>query len=232
MLDAVWALVRRWQMKKHKSFGNCPSDTVRLSLGDTNPEVAQSLAVAFEDVPQVEVVEGNMLDLACDAIVSPANSFGDMSGGIDKAIDDFHGGAAQKAVVAAIAEQFLGELPVGAALVVKLPSRRFPHIVAAPTMRIPGSVTGTINAYLSMRAALVAVQRHNTGGLSPIRSLAMPGLCTGVGGMTPQEAAEQMRAAFDNVIGGQWRQVVHPAMAPYALGKRQVDWKGRTDRLS
>jgi O-acetyl-ADP-ribose deacetylase (regulator of RNase III) len=230
MLDTVMALIRRWRMKTHKPFGNHTPDSLRISLGDTNPEVAQALATAFDDVDQVEVVEGNLLDLACDAIVSPANSFGDMSGGIDKVIDDFHGGAAQKAVTAAIAEQFLGEFPVGAAVIVKLPSRRFPHVVAAPTMRIPGSVAGTINAYLAMRAALVAVLRHTAAGSSSIRSLAVPGLGTGVGGMPYQEAGEQMRTAFDNVIGGRWRQVVHPAMAPYALKKKRVNWDRKSDR--
>src|SRR3954470_15421694 len=109
----------------------------------------RTLAEAFADAEHVEVIEGNLLDLSCDALVSPANSFGDMSGGIDKAIDDFHQGTAQRALVAAIAEQFLGELPVGAALVVPLPTRRFSFLVAAPTMRIPGSIRGTINGYLA-----------------------------------------------------------------------------------
>lgn len=225
MLETVMALIRRWRMKTLKPFGNCTPNGLRISLGDTNPDVAQALAAAFQGVDQVEVVEGNLLDLGCDAIVSPANSFGDMSGGIDKAIDDFHGGAAQKAVVAVIAEQFLGELPVGAAVVVKLVSKRFPYIVAAPTMRIPGSVVGTINAYLAMRATLVAVMKHNATGSSPIRSLAITGLGTGVGGMSYQEAGEQMRTAYENEIGGHWRKVVHPGMAPYALGKRWVNWK-------
>ncbi len=31
------------------------------------------------------------------------------------------------------------------------------------------------------------------------------------------EAAQQMRAAYDNVIGGGWRSVVHAALAPYAM---------------
>lgn len=232
MLEAFLSLIRRWRMKTHKPFGPDSPAGLRLSLGDMHPEVAQSLAAAFQDVDQVEVVEGNLLDLACDAIVSPANSFGDMSGGIDKAIDDFHGGAAQKAVVAAIAEHFFGELPVGAAVVVKLPSHRFPYIVAAPTMRIPGSVAGTINAYLAMRATLVAVLKHNAGSTSPIRSLAIPGLGTGVGGMSYQEAAEQMRTAYESVIGGRWRQVVHPAMAPYALGSKTINWTRRSDPAS
>jgi O-acetyl-ADP-ribose deacetylase (regulator of RNase III) len=80
-------------------------------------------------------------------------------------------------------------------------------------------VAGTINAYLAMRAVLVAVLRHNAGSARPIRSLAVPGLGTGVGALDPREATTQMRTAYDNVIGEQWRQVVHPALAPYALGK-------------
>jgi O-acetyl-ADP-ribose deacetylase (regulator of RNase III) len=64
------------------------------------------------------------------------------------------------------------------------------------------------------------VLRHNVGGGRPIRSLAIPGLCTGVGGMHPAEAAGQMKAAYDNVVGGRWREVVSPAMAPYAFRRQ------------
>jgi len=218
MFDSITAKVRRWRMNSLKPFGKLRPECLRISLGDRNPEVAAALAVAFGNVNEVEVVAGNLLDLACDAVVSPANSFGDMGGGIDKAIDDFHGGEAQRAVVNAIAAQFFGELPVGAALVVRLSSRRLPFVVAAPTMRVPGALARqTINAYLSMRAALVAVLRRNAGEGPPIRSLAVPGLCTGVGGMPFDEASRQMRTAYDNVIGGEWRRVIHPALAPYAV---------------
>jgi O-acetyl-ADP-ribose deacetylase (regulator of RNase III) len=207
-------------------FGQPGEDALRLSVGDLSATVADRLAYHFHGLAAVEVVQGNLLDLDCQAIVSPANSFGDMSGGIDKAIDDFHGGEAQGRVMAAIREQFLGELPVGAALIVELPARRFPFVVAAPTMRIPGSVQGSINAYLSMRAALVAVLRHNAAGGPRIRSLAVPGLGTGVGGMDHDEAAGQMRVAFDNVLGGEWREVVHPAQAPFAIGNRRRTRRG------
>src|SRR5262249_52728669 len=152
MLEAVRARIRRWRMKTHKPFGTCAPEALRLSLGDLNPQVARALAEAFDEVAEAEVVEGDLLDLACDAVVSPANSFGDMSGGIDKAIDDLHQGEAQRRAREAIAEQFLGELPVGAALVVVVPARRFPFVVASPTMRVPGRVAGGLNAYLAMRA--------------------------------------------------------------------------------
>jgi O-acetyl-ADP-ribose deacetylase (regulator of RNase III) len=217
MLTALFARFRRRHMTTLKPFGRPAAADLRISLGDTNAAVAEGLAAAFRAVGCVEVVCGNLLDLSCDAIVSPANSFGDMGGGIDKAIDDFHHGEAQRRVMAAIAEQHLGELPVGAALVVELPASRFPFVIAAPTMRVPGSVEGSINAYLSMRATLVAVLRHNQAQHRPIHSLAVPGLGTGVGGLEAAEAAQQMYAAYDNIIGGRWRGIVHAAQAPYGL---------------
>jgi len=208
-------------MKVAKPFGKSRAPgTLRLRLCDTNPDVVDAWLEAFHDVDAVEVLEGSLLDADADALVSPANSFGDMGGGVDKHIDDFYKGAAQPALVAAIRDQFLGELPVGMALIVPMVGApRFPFFVAAPTMRVPRNVSGTINAYLSLRAALVAVLRHNRhDDARRIWRLAVPGLCTGVGGMSYGEAARQMRVASDNVVGGGWEAVMHPAMAPYAFG--------------
>lgn len=212
--------LRRRKVKVLKPFGkSLESDTLRLSLCDTNEMMADVWREVFRDVDAVEVAQGDILALNCDALVSPANSFGDMSGGIDRHIDDFYAKAAQPAVMSAIHEQFMGELPVGMALIVSLASPRFPFLIAAPTMRVPGSVADTVNAYLAFRAVLVAVLQHNDcgGEEKKITSVAVPGLCTGVGGMIPGIAARQMRAAYDNIIGGGWREVVHPAMAPYAM---------------
>jgi O-acetyl-ADP-ribose deacetylase (regulator of RNase III) len=217
MVHTVLAKVRRWRMKTLKPFGDAGALAPLLSLGDRTSDVAHALAEAFAEVPGVQVLEGDLLDADCEAIVSPANSFGDMGGGIDKAIDDLHQGAAQRAVRAAIAERFYGELPVGMALIVEVPGPRFPLIVVAPTMRVPGKIGHSLNAYLSMRAALVAVRRHNDLGHRPIRHLAVPGLGTGIGGMGAAEAAHQMRTAYDQIMGEAWRQVLHPAMAPYVL---------------
>ena len=219
MLQWVAGRIRRLRMSTIKPFGpDGSSALLRLTLCDPNPDVAQALAEAFAACDDVEVAEGSLFDLDCDTLVSPANSFGDMGGGVDQLIDRFYGGRAQPRVVEAIASQFFGELPVGVAIVLPMPTRRFPFLIVSPTMRVPGGVRGTINAYLSMRAALVAPLRHNRETDRPIRSIALPGLCTGVGGMPFTEAAAQMRAAYDNVLGGGWRKVVHPALAPYPLG--------------
>jgi O-acetyl-ADP-ribose deacetylase (regulator of RNase III) len=222
MIANLIARCRRRRMTTLKPFGPLAPDELRLTIGDINSEVAKALSAAFDSVAGVEIVCGNLLDAACDGIVSPANSFGDMGGGIDKAIDDLHRGEAQRQVMAAIAEQHCGELPLGAALVVELSAQRLPFFVAAPTMRFAGNVQGTVNAYLSMRGALVAVLRHNRDGGRRIRHLAIPGLGTGVGGLGYAEAAEQMRAAYDNIMGGEWREIVHAAQAPFVMG---IGWR-------
>ena len=49
---------------------------LRVSLCDRNPDVVRALVNDFHDVGGVEVLEGDLLGLDGDAVVSPANSFG------------------------------------------------------------------------------------------------------------------------------------------------------------
>ncbi|WP_422930248.1 macro domain-containing protein [Singulisphaera sp. PoT] len=207
-----------------KPFGRgVTPELLRISFSSLNPEVSQALAARFHETAAVEVLVGDLLELDCDALVSPANSFGDMSGGFDQQIDLFYREEAQRATMGRIAERFHGELPVGLATILSMSSRRFPFLVVAPTMRVPSRVFGTINAYLSMRAALVAIRDHNASGLDrKIRSVAVPGLCTGVGGMPADEASMQMKAAYDMIELGGWKQIGHPIQAPFALEPRKA----------
>ena len=218
MLRGIFSRFNRKAVETVKPFErHLPPMDLRVILCDPRRDVVDAWIDHFRDVAAVEIVCGSLFNVRCEALVCPANSFGDMSGGLDQAIDNHYEGAAQRAVVQRIREEHLGELPVGAALIVRTEKARLPLIIAAPTMRTPGSVSATINAYLAMRAVLVAVTRGAQPS-QPIRRLAVPGLCTGVGGMHPGLAARQMRAAYDNVIGGEWDAIVHPAMAPFALG--------------
>lgn len=202
-----------------KPFGREASDSLlRISFCDRNLDVARALADAFRDVVDVEVLEGDLLNLDCNAVVSPANSFGYMDGGIDHHIDDFYEGDAQRKVLDLVTKRFYGELPVGSAVVIAMATARFPFLVVAPTMRVPGDdLGGTINAYLAMRAAFVAVVNHNQDASQRIRTLAVPGLGTGVGGMAFDESARQMRAAHDMIISEGWRTILHPAQAPFVM---------------
>ncbi len=209
--------------KTLKPFRNVSkSISLRVTLCDTNEEVALALASQFQYSSGVRIIWGNALKIKTDAIVSPANSFGDMGGGIDKVIDDLYKGEAQKKVIKTIRNDYLGELPVGTALILPMSYRKLPYLIVAPTMRIPGNVSGTLNAYLAMRASLVAVLKHNETCDKKIRDVVVPALCTGVGRMPFKESAQQMLKAYENVVMGQWQDVIHPSVAPYVMHRQNL----------
>ncbi|NBD12927.1 MULTISPECIES: macro domain-containing protein [Corallococcus] len=172
----------------------------KIYLMDLQPALVRAWDEAFEEFDFVAAREEDFFSLPADAMVSPANSFGIMDGGLDLAIRDTLGLQVQDAVQRAILEEHHGELPVGAAVVVASGHERWPFLVAAPTMRIPENVSQTVNAYLAFRAVLLAVKRHNARGAPPIRTLVCPGLGTGIGGLEARRCAVQMRLALKHVM--------------------------------
>ena len=171
-----------------------------INLHTFDSAMAAAWRKAFSDVAGVIVVEGDILEGRCDAVVSPANSFGFMDGGIDLAYRRYFGLDLQSRVQAKIRREFHGELPVGQAMVVPTDHEAVPYFVAAPTMRIPDRVADTVNAYLAFRAALLAVLAHNDTNASSIKSLRVPALATGIGAMPVGRAAHQMHAAYVSVF--------------------------------
>lgn len=173
---------------------------LKIHLRDISKEVTSAWALAFADVPDVHVSCGNILDHPADAIVSPANSFGYMDGGIDAALVGYFGAGLEESLRAVINEEHYGELTVGQAIVLPTQHTDIPFLVCAPTMRVPGEISDTVNVYLAFRAALIALVAHNRKG-APIRTLLVPGMGTGIGQVPPGRAARQMRHAYDTVVG-------------------------------
>jgi O-acetyl-ADP-ribose deacetylase (regulator of RNase III) len=169
---------------------------MHLILCDLHRIMTAAWADAFAGCEDVEVRQGDLTDLAADAYVSPANSFGQMDGGIDWALRERFGHRIEDRVQAAIARQG-GMLPVGKALIVETDDDEVPYLVVAPTMEVPSVVSGTDYAYLAMRALLGAVGEFEAERPGEIETVAVPGLCTGVGRMEPRVAADQMRRAYD-----------------------------------
>jgi O-acetyl-ADP-ribose deacetylase (regulator of RNase III) len=173
---------------------------LRIQLHTLDSDMATAWAKAFEGVSDVTVVEGDILVGRCDALVSPANSFGYMDGGLDLAYLRYFGSQLQAAVRTKIRSDFHGELPVGQAAVVSTCHECVPFLVVAPTMRIPEKIGGTVNAYLAFRAALLATIARNARDAGSIKSLHVPALGTEIGAMPLTRAARQMRAAYDSVF--------------------------------
>ncbi|WP_444907583.1 hypothetical protein ACJJIR_05455 [Microbulbifer sp. SSSA008] len=72
----------------------------------------------FEDVESVDFIEGDLFSRSTDVMVSPANSFGIVDGGLDLPIRDRLGFQVEDRVQERIKYDFHGELPVGSAVVV------------------------------------------------------------------------------------------------------------------
>jgi hypothetical protein len=56
---------------------------VKLILTAAEESLAEAWATFCGDLDFVSVHHGSILDVECDAVVSPANSFGFMDGGVD-----------------------------------------------------------------------------------------------------------------------------------------------------
>lgn len=152
----------------------------------------------------VTIYPGSIFDVACDAIVSPANSFGFMDGGLDYQMSEYFGWHVQERLQARIQEKHHGELVVGTAEIVATDHRKIPYVISAPTMRVPMILNDTVNAYLATRAVCILIKYGHFDDGTPIaervHSLAFPGMGTGVGNMPPHICARQMHAAFDDIL--------------------------------
>lgn len=175
---------------------------MHFHLRDINGELVDAWRAQFSHRADVVVSAGDIFGAdAHDAIVSPANSFGFMDGGIDLVYSRRFGWDLQRRLQEQIRSEHAGELPVGTATILETGDSEFPWLISAPTMRVPCVVADTVNAYLAFRAVVVAVLDHNESHARPISTVLCPGLGTAVGRMPATRCAYQMHAALLSALG-------------------------------
>jgi len=195
----------------------------KLILSAINEDLYEAFKREFEDFPDVEVVFGRFEYTDFDCVVSAANSFGLMDGGVDQCITDYFGLQMMKRVQQMIVNEFAGEQPVGTSVIVpgikfdmigtEVRFDRMKYVAHTPTMRVPRDVNRTDHPYKAMKAALLAVRNHNRSiearnlngdevkaWEKEIRSLVCPGLGTNAGRVPADRAARQMALALFHVL--------------------------------
>ena len=178
---------------------------LEIILTAKEPELALAWENYCNDIDFVSIHKGSILHVACDAVVSPANSFGFMEGGIDQLYTDYFGPTLQKKLQSMIKNKHSGELLVGHAEIIETGHQNIPYLIAAPTMRVPELLKkDSINPYLAARAVLLLIKYGTFEDGTPIskrvRTVAFPGLGTGVGQMNPDLCAKQVLAAIKRVV--------------------------------
>ena len=168
----------------------------KLILVDTNPDLCNEWKKAFVNIKEVEIVNDSFQNIAnYDCIVSPANSFGLMDGGFDKAIINFFGKKLEDDVQKFILQKYDGEQPVGTCFIIETFNEMHPYIAHTPTMRIPSVISETENVYYAMKAMLSEIKKFNEPK-QIIKTVLCPGLGTATGRVAPDVAAQQMLLAY------------------------------------
>jgi O-acetyl-ADP-ribose deacetylase (regulator of RNase III) len=129
---------------------------------------------------RIVVVTGDITGQEVDAIVNPANSLLVMGGGVAGAIRRVGGEEIEDEAVKH------SPVPIGEAVATRAGRLKAKYVIHAPTMERPAMHIGKRNVGLSVRGALKCAE-----GLR-IRSVAFPGMGTGVGGLSLEEAASAM----------------------------------------
>lgn len=171
---------------------------MEIILFDRNEIMIKSWQMEFKDFTNFKYHQGDFKEIVTNnkntSIVSPANSFGVMNGGIDLAYSEHFGWHLQETVQECIKKDYDGELLVGQSFITETYNNEIPYIIIAPTMRLPMLSHDTPNAYLAMKSILRTALKNN------IEYLLISGLCTGAGKMSYERCANQMYIAYDEVI--------------------------------
>lgn len=182
---------------------------MKLVLADLEGQLLQAWQGIGNDKNYITTHHGSIFEVECDALVSPANSFGFMDGGIDMAISQFFGWRNQARLQKLIQTKHHGELLVGTAEIIATDHPKIPYIISAPTMRVPMILKDTVNVYLAIRAVLLLVKygkfEDGTAIADKVRVVALPGMGTGVGNVTPEVFARQMKRAVEEVLDEQYQ---------------------------
>lgn len=168
---------------------------MNLHLIDTNPDVVSAWRTVFAPHSEIDIQQTSIINVASDAVVSPANSHGFMDGGIDLIYLSYFGQELQDRVRTRISQRPEQLLPVGAAELIDTRHEKIPWLIIAPTMEMPEAVP-SINAHRSLAAVLRLADRH-----PEISDICCPGLCTGVGQVSPTDSAIAMEEAYST-----WKQ--------------------------
>jgi O-acetyl-ADP-ribose deacetylase (regulator of RNase III) len=133
----------------------------------------------------IQVKQGDITKIKCDAVVNPANSQGFMGGGA--------AGALKRAGGDIIEQQAVQQapIPVGTAIATSAGNLPCKYVIHAPTMEQPAMRIIVDNVEKATRAALKLARDLG------IQSIAIPGMGTGVGGVSEADAAKVMIKAVE-----------------------------------
>ena len=180
---------------------------MKIYLLDINKNMTDAWEKLFHPLKDVEIINEDFATFMdnhpnIEAVVSPANSFGLMDGGYDKAITDYFGEGLMKDVQETILRDWFGEQPVGTSITVPIYNKRIinnlgvechPILIHTPSMRTPEIIKDNRIIYQCMRTTLIEAKRQE------IKSIVIPAFGGLTGKVPCDEIAKMMFLAYRQI---------------------------------
>ena len=183
---------------------------MKIYLLDINKEITDAWKKYFKEETGVQIVNQDFKTFitehqTIEAIVSPANSFGLMDGGYDKAIIDYYGPSLMEHVQLAIINRWCGEQPVGTSMSVPIRNRFYtkvyhgdveqfhPILIHTPTMQTPEVIKDPRIIYQCMRTTLIEAINQE------VENIVIPAFGGCTGRVDPDTIAKMMFLAHEQI---------------------------------
>ena len=180
---------------------------MKIYLLDINKKMTDAWGKYFHPLRDIEIVNEDFATFMdkypnIEAVVSPANSFGLMDGGYDKAITDYFGEGFMKNVQETILRDWFGEQPVGTSMTVPIYNKRIinnlgvecnPILIHTPSMRTPEIIKDNRIIYQCMRTTLIEAEKQEVG------SIVIPAFGGLTGRVPYDEIAKMMFLAYRQI---------------------------------
>jgi len=164
---------------------------------------------------KITIKQGDITELAIDAIVNAANSYGYMGGGVAGAIKRIGG---QEIETEAVSK---APIPIGEAIITSAGNLKCKHVIHSPTMEQPASLIDINNVKEATRAALECADENN------LKTIAIPGMGTGVGGVPRDKAAKAMLETIINFNEKSLQEVILIDRNKEMVGEWNKAFKGK-----
>ncbi|KAI6652649.1 hypothetical protein LOD99_4433 [Oopsacas minuta] len=213
-----------------------------LHFHSDNPELLQNCEEVFShsrysELIRYQQIETNKLELSPNsALILPGNSFGFLSTENElhsKAIQ-LYGDYLEQSLTKSIQDKYNGELLVGESLLLSFPTNRY--FIYTPTHRADPSNKNRMNIFLSIRAALRQIHKHNliADNALQINTLIVCGFPVQIPAI---RIAIQTKVAIDEIIFDQCSifkeptQLFNPVSLEVALSKIKSSSELKTNRF-
>jgi len=166
---------------------------MKIYFVEKNPNKLEKLKLYFKDETNIEYINSDFIEFMknhkVDCVVSPANAFGLMDGGFDKAITKWYGENLQRKVQDYIIKNYYGEQPVGTSFIIET-GKDNEYLIHTPTMRLPERIIDPRVIYQCMRTSLIEAKKHN------IESIVIPMFGGTTGCIDSNKVAEMMYEGY------------------------------------